>query len=156
MNKPELIKIALDQLLDQFKLSPESFDYHEDMGDFSNKTSAILWEPKIELNGDRVDDPNQYKAIVVTFKPKDNEIACHIFTKNSSSANNSSYRYDLSKSEACTKYSRKFEKLRGNYRRFKKLANLIYQRDRRNENKAFLMKLYGLFPGTMDKHLFGE
>jgi hypothetical protein len=156
MNKPELIKIALDQLLDQFKLSPESFDYHEDVGDYSSKASAILWEPKIELNGDRVDDPNQYKAIVITFKPKDNEMACHIFTKSNPQVGASVSRYDLSKSEACTKYTRRFETFRNNYRKFKKLANLITQRDRRNENKAFLMKLYGLFPATMDKHLFGE
>jgi hypothetical protein len=156
MNKPELIKIALDQLLEQFRASPESFDYHEDMGDYSNKASAILWEPKIELNGDRIDDPNQYKSIVVTFKPKENEMACHIFTKNSATASSGAHRYDLSKSEACTKYSRNFERFRGNYRRFKKLASLIINRDRRNENKAFLMKLYGVFPGTMDKHLFGE
>ena len=158
MNKPELLKIALEQLIEQFKATPESFQYN---GKFWNSFSssgtlhnseAIVWEPKIDVNGSIIDDPNQYKNMVITFTPGLNEMSCLRFNKPKITGS----RYDIAHAEMSTKYCRRLEKYRSNYKKFKYLRNLIIVRNKRHEYRQFLKKLYSIFPGTMDKHLFDK
>jgi hypothetical protein len=158
MDKPELLKIALEQLIEQFKVTPESFYYNatfsntfNSSGTFHN-TEAVVWEPKIDVNGSIIDDPNQYKNIVITFTPGLNEMGCLIFHKDKITGS----KYDAAQAEMSTKYSRRFERCRSNYKKFKYLCNLITTRDKRHEYRQFLTKLYSIFPGTMDKHLFDK
>src|ERR1035437_941962 len=85
MDKYELVGITLQQLIEHFKSSPESFEfYDQNRKPNSSMHPTIFWQPKIQL-GDYmstiVQDPNNNHAVVVSFNMMVNEITCLIFLK---------------------------------------------------------------------------
>lgn len=155
MDKAELIKLTLEQLLEQFKEFPDSFEYAE--GSFP-PTKTVLWEPRVETSdGKIIEDPNNMKSVLVTYNSATAEMACFIFNRaNLTSVGKGISKYESSKAEACIISSRRFEVWRGNFKRLTKLGSLIRRREKMKENKEFLNKLYSVFPGSIDKHLFGK
>jgi len=154
MDKHELIGITIDRLIEHFKDSPESFEYHD--SERKPNTSihpTIFWQPKIQLNDPThvVIDPNNNHAVVVNFNPLNNELTCYLFLKAppNMAGSNGGHSAD------CIMTSHRwFEKYRSNYRKFKKLRNLIIARDKQKENMNYLRKLASVFPDTYDNDLF--
>jgi hypothetical protein len=157
MKKHELIELTLEQLIESFKTSPESFEY-EDQDYSPHKMCAnptIIWQPKFELRdnqGSIVTDPHQKeKTVIVSFNPNTGEMSCYIFNK---AVNNLSSFAGIA-ADAAILSVRNFSKWRSDYRKFSKLSRLIKAKDRTKESDKFLRKLCSVFPGTLDKHILG-
>ena len=161
MDKHELVGITLQQLLEHFKMSPESFEYY----DYTNRPAntnakyhypCILWQPRVQLGdvtSNVVQDPNNSHAVVVSFDESEKTLICYVFLKAPSNLATAS----LPPVADSIMYSkRRFEKWRSNYKKFKKLRDLIKARDKRKENLTYLTKLTSVFPDTMDHHLLDE
>lgn len=154
MHKHELVGMTIQQLIDHFKRSPESFEYYDqDRKPNSSILPTIFWQPKVQL-GDYmstiVQDPNNNHAVVVSYNAMLNELTCYLFLR----APPNMASIASGHAADCTMSSKRwFENWRGNYRKFKKLRNLIIARDKRKENLIYLKKLSSVFPDTMDTHL---
>ena len=156
MDKHELVGMTIQKLIDQFAGSPESFEYHDPSTKTSCMSPTIYWQPKVQL-GDYmstvVQDPNNNHAVVVSFNPILNELTCYLFLKapTSITASNTALSAD------CIMTSKRpFETWRGNYKKFKKLRDLIIAKEKRKENLTYLKKLSSVFPDTMDTHLLDK
>ena len=155
MHKHELVGITIQQLIEHFKISPESFEfYDQDRRPHTSMHPTVFWQPKVQL-GDAsssvVDDPNNGHAVVVSFH--NGELTCYIFLKAPANLQSSSA---CQAADSVVSSARSFEKWRGNYRKFKHLRNLILARDKYRENLIYLKKLSAVFPDTMDSHLLDE
>ena len=156
MDKVELISLALDQLIEQFHDEPNSFDIKESEAGTYNVV-CILWEPRVELDDSHVHDPNNHKAVMVTYNYHMNSMKCIIFNKsNAFSSRSGVERYEGVKADASVECARFLERWRSNHKKFCKLRGLIAMRDKRKENREFLKKLHNVFPGALDKDLFGK
>ena len=157
MDKHELVGMTLRQLIDHFKGSPESFEYYDQYRKpNSSMYPTIYYQPKVQL-GDYmstvVHDPNNSHAVVVMFNTMTNELTCYLFLKAPANF------MGLSGGHAadCVMTSgRPFETLRGNYRKFKKLRDLIVAKDKEKENLVYLKKLSSVFPHTLDAHILDK
>ncbi len=154
MNKHALVELTLEQLLDAFRTSPESFEY-EDSTYTPHKLAgdpAILWQPKCELKDHTIvaDPINDQKAVIVVYNEALSEITCYIFSKAIVSINLAAG--SMADATVTSKHTW-FTIWRGNYRKFDKLRNLIKARDRNKENDRFLRKLNSVFPSALDKHI---
>ncbi len=152
MDKYELVGITIQKLIDHFAGSPESFEYYDsERKPNQSMHPTIFWQPKVQL-GDYmstvVQDPNNSHAVVVNFNPLNNELTCYLFLKAPSNISSiGGHAAD------CVMSSKRwFERYRGNYRKFKKLRDLIIARDKRKENLTYLKKLSSVFPDSMDSH----
>jgi hypothetical protein len=153
MDKHELVGMTIQKLIDHFAGSPESFEYCDQERKHNNSMHpTIFWQPKVQL-GDYmstiVEDPNNNHAVVVNFNPMNNEITCYLFLKAITNLANTN---SVQSADCVITSKRWFEKYRGNYRKFKKLRDLILARDKRKENLTYLKKLSSVFPDTMDTH----
>jgi hypothetical protein len=157
MDKHELVGMTIKQLIEHFKSSPESFEYYDQTRKPNScMQPTIVWQPKVQL-GDYmstvVQDPNNSHAVVVSFNDMVNELTCYLFLK----APTNLVSMNASAIADCIMTSkRSFEKWRGNYRKFKKLRDLIIARDKHKENLTYLKKLSSVFPDTMDTHLLDK
>ena len=157
MDKHELVGMTIQQLIEHFKSSPESFEYYDhDRKHNSSTHPTIFWQPKVQL-GDYmstvVQDPNNNHAVVVNFNPLNNELTCYLFMK---APPNFASLSGGQVADCVMTSARWFERYRGNYRKFIKLKNLIIARDKRKENLTYLKKLSSVFPDTMDTHLLDK
>jgi len=155
MQKHELVGITIQQLIEHFKSSPESFEYYDHNCKPAIMNPTICFQPKVQLgdpSSSTVSDPNNGHAIFVSFN-NDTELTCYLFLKAPQNlmSSNSSYAAD-----SVMTSSRPFEKWRGNYRKFKQLRNLIMARNKYKENLTYLKKLSVVFPDTMDSHLLDK
>jgi hypothetical protein len=150
MDKSELMGLTLDMLIAKFEESPESFEFLG-QGHLNEATHpTIIWQPKIQLSdldSTLVNDPNNASAIMVTFNHVFNEMQCHVFIR----APITTYG---SKADSSIKVCRWFEKWRRNYRKFKKLKQLILNRYKHQEDMEFARHLSSVFPDALDRHLF--
>ena len=84
MDKHELVGITIQQLIEHFKSSPESFEYYDQNKKPHSMQPTIFWQPKVQL-GDYmstvVQDPNNNHAVVISFNPMLNELTCYLFMK---------------------------------------------------------------------------
>lgn len=157
MTKEELVGITIQQLIEHFYNSPESFEYYDqNRKPASSIQPTIFWQPKIQL-GDYlssvVQDPNNNHAVVINFNPLNNELTCYLFLKAPPNFASLSGGFPAD----CVISSRRwFEQYRGNYRKFNKLRKLIVKRDKQLENMNYLKKLSSVFPDTMDAHLLDK
>ena len=146
MDKHELVSLTLDKLIDNFQLSPESFEYVD------NIAPTIVWRPKIELNNSPssmlIHDPNNAHAIVVMFNTHSNEVVCYIFLNAPADP-----LINTGKADCIIGSQRWLEKYRGNYRKLMKLKKLIATRNSQKANLAYVRKLSYIFPDAVDKHL---
>ena len=150
MHKHELVGITIQQLIEHFKTSPESFEfYDQDRKPHYANAPTICFQPKIQLDSliPAVNDPNNSHAVVVSFH-NNKELACYIFLK--APGNLMSLNSCATAADSVTSSSRRFEKWRSNYRKFKYLRNLIMTRDKYKDNLIYLKKLSAVFPDTMD------
>lgn len=153
MEKHNLIGLALDQLIESFAASPECFIYEsrDYTPDYATTIPTIIWQPKIQLKDELIDDPNgDHRSMIISFNPNSGEFNCYIFFR---------YVGKLSdmvgiKADAVMTSRQLFPKLRSNHRKFKKLIRLIKARDLAKENETFLKKLCRVFPTTLDQHIF--
>jgi hypothetical protein len=157
MYKHELVGITIQQLIEHFKTSPESFEYYDvDRKPYHSMHPAIYWQPKVQLgdpSSSIVDDPNNGHAICVSWNANAKELTCFLFLKappNLMSGNSHQA------ADGVVTSCRWFERLRGNYRKFKYLRDMIIARDKYRENLIYLKKLSAVFPDTMDTHLFDK
>lgn len=149
MDKAELVSLTLDKLMDHFRSTPESFEFHSSELGGRSINPTIVWQPKVQLNDSyTVQDPNNVHAIVVTYNGMLNSVTCYVFLKAPP---------DLLKTgivaDCVMNSQRFFETWRGNYRKFRRLRDMIRKRDLRKENMHYLRKLATIFPDTLDKHL---
>lgn len=157
MDKHELVGITIQQLIEHFKSSPESFEYVDSRTrPNTDRHPTIFWQPKVQL-GDYmstvVQDPNNSHAVVVNWNPLNNELTCYLFLKAPANLAGTSG----GQAADCVMSSKRwFEKWRGNYRKFNKLKDLIMERDKRKENLTYLKKLSSVFPDTMDIHILDK
>jgi hypothetical protein len=145
MDKAELVSITLDRLLDHFAISPESFEYND------NVSPTVVWRPKIQqgdLTTNPVYDPNNAHAVVVRWNQLYSAVNCYVFLTAPTDPINSTEKADSSMSS-----QRYFEKWRGNYRKLMKLKGLIQARNIQKANLVYLRKLSSVFPDAVDKHL---
>lgn len=145
MEKAELVGLTLDRLLDHFKMSPESFEFHD------NISPTVVWRPKIEqgdITSNSIYDPNNAHAVIVTYNPHQNEITCYVFLTAPAEPLNATGRADTTMSS-----KRWFETWRSNYRKLMKLKSLIQSREAKKTNLIYLRKLSCIFPDAVDKHL---
>lgn len=150
MEKHELVGITLSRLIENFKVSPESFEF---LDNGSSSNDILIWQPKITLtdkDSTIVQDPNNNHAIIIQFNKLNNELSCHIFLK---PFINITSIY-AQKADSVIFSRRWLEKLRGNYKKFKKLQKLIAKRDRDKESRAYLNKLSSVFPDALDDLIF--
>jgi len=145
MNKAELVNLTLDNLIEHFKVSPESFEFSESVG------PTIVFKPKIQLGDlttDVVHDPNNSHVVVVRWNSFYKHVACYVFitaTKDPLGA--------LGKADVSTQSQRWLEKYRGNYKKLMLLIDLVKDRDNQKANLIYLRKLSTIFPDTMDNHI---
>lgn len=154
MDKHELVKLTIQKLIDHFKSSPESFEFHDqDRNPNRAVHPTIYWQPRVQLNdymSTVIQDPNNCHAVVVNFNPLNNELTCYLFLK----APPNLYSSTGGTVADCTMSSRRwFEKWRGSYRKFTQLRDLIIARDKRKENMNYLKKLSSVFPDAMDRDI---
>ena len=150
MDKHELIKLTLDQLMEHFKLSPESFQYQDSLTNPSKSSfPTIIWQPKVQMGDSVVADPNNNHTVVLTFNEHLEEFKCFIYLK-------TPINLETTPADSVIVSRRSFEKWRRNYKRFIKLKKLILARDTHIENMGFLSKLSSVFPHTMDCYLFKD
>lgn len=155
MTNHELIELAIEQLIKEFKRSPESFSYYDNQyTPNKNFDPTIFWQPKVQLKDDLVNDPNDTgRSIIISIRSLNQEISCYVFSK---------HLPDIKAAEASIADavmlapSRMFEPYRSLHRRFRKLRNLIMKRDKERDNDRFLKKLCKVLPSTFDEHLFGD
>jgi hypothetical protein len=152
MDKHELVGMTIQKLIEHFKMSPESFEYYDSERRPNQAVQpTITWQPKIQLNDHSstvVNDPNNVHAVIVMFNPMINELSCYLFLK----APPNLITNHGTTADCVITSKRAFEKWRGNYRKFKKLRDLIIARDKRRENMDYLRKLSSVFPDAMDGH----
>jgi hypothetical protein len=160
MEKHEIISLTLDQLIERFHLSPESFDYEDPST--PNKmlvNPIIIWQPKFDLGNSVVPDPNnEQKTVIITYSELTSEMSCYIFASTQISLSNLMNTVsNASKTDAVISYKLGvFASFRVNHRKFMKLKKLIQNRERMKENDNFMKKLCKVFPGTLDDHIFGR
>lgn len=156
MTRSELVSLTLDQLIDTFKRNPECFDLEAtELRSFTNVVNdAIMWKHRIEVDKAYVPDPhNPTRAIVVIHNRNADEIQCFIYMSDIKSINNAA----SSKADAeMVSPIGSFRFLDRNYRKFQTLKKLIIRRNKNAEKDKFLSKLYSIFPGTFDDHIFGK
>lgn len=156
MNRCDIVGLTLDQLLENFPLSPESFDY-EDMHYTPHKNTShptIIWQPKVELKDGVVPDPNnEVKTIVVWYNENLSELNCAIIPGPATSWRSVAMLVGATDIN-CPITG--IIALNSHYRKFMKLKRLIMAKDQMKHNNDFLKKLHSIFPGTFDKHIFGK
>jgi hypothetical protein len=155
MNRYELVGMTIQNMIDRFKTSPESFTFCDSQSKHNRCVyPTIVWQPRIQLsdNSAAVMDPNNNSAVVIVFNTFANDLSCYVFLK--APINPTTWVPHMADSVAVS--DRWFEKLRGNYRKFKKLRNLVRVRDRNMENLLYLNKLSSVFPDTLDSHLLDK
>jgi hypothetical protein len=156
MDKHELVGLTLQKLIEHFKSSPESFEYYDHERKPNQAVQpTIVWQPKVQLNdylSSVVNDPNNMHAVVVSFNNTLNELTCYLFLK----APTNLISNQVSVADCVMTSKRAFEKWRSNYRKFKKLRDMIIDRDKKRENLAYLRKLSSVFPDAMDSHLLDK
>lgn len=157
MQKVELIELTLDQLLETFKTSPESFDYKDrcSPGSDSWPYQTIIWQPKFQLKtdnlGDIIADPNNLpKTVAVYFNHHMGDMQVLIFNKSFITAADMT----VAKADSYIACIQWFPTWRAPYRKMMRLKRLIEARNVHRENDAFLRKLYSIFPGSLDRQLF--
>lgn len=153
MNKHELINLTLKQLIERFRMSPESFEYSGPDVDVSGNSDYIIWQPKVILSDSdlsTITDPNNNHAIIIQFNHSAAEFSCYIFL-NPPPDLKSIY---AAKADCLIHSKRSFEKFRGNYKKFKKLKNMILKKYANKENRSYLKKLSSVFPDIMDDYMF--
>lgn len=154
MDKNELIALTLKKLIEHFKGSPESFEYHDqDRKPNTASQPTIYWQPKVQLNdymSTVVQDPNNCHAVVVTFNNHLNELTCYLYLK---APKNLSGNYGGMSPDCVITSRRWFERWRGHYSRFCRLRELILDRDKQKENLNYLNKLASVFPDAVDDHI---
>lgn len=157
MSKSEIISLTLDQLLDRYDKTPESFEYVGDDSKVTNKVKLymdnIIWQTKIPSGSGLMDDPlNEPKTIVVTYSDVEKSLTVRIFNKTFETLS----AIEGQRCDAHMEYRNYFMPLRANYRKYLKLKQKIFQYQQREEAKSFLRKLSNIFPTALDSHIFGE
>jgi hypothetical protein len=155
MKKWELIGLTLEQLLEQHKQTPESFEYADKDYPVTGQggNPLIYWQPKVDLKSSVVPDPNEsQKAVIITYNELTGRLVCYIYSNIVPGLKAMEGR----NADATVIDDRKFMKWRSNWHKFNKLAEAIKEHDRSKENDTFLKKLFSIFPGTLDKHLLGD
>jgi hypothetical protein len=156
MTRHELVGLTLDQLIEAFKANPECFDLEcTELKSFVGGTNeAIMWKHRVEVDKSYMPDPhNPARTVVVINNKHAEEIQCFIFMSALTSINNAaSSKADADMSSPVGI----FRFLDKNHKKFKKLKNMIVKREKNKECDKFLSKLYAIFPGTFDDHIFGK
>jgi|GEM_PF-4723055 len=155
MTNHELIELALEQLIEEFKRSPESFSYYDNQYTPNRQFEpTIFWQPKIQLKDDLMNDPNDMgRSVIICIRSLTKEMSCYVFSR---------YLSDIKAAEASTPdasmiaHARFFETYRSMFRKFRKLRNMIMKRDKERDNEKFLKKLCKVLPATFDDHLLGD
>jgi len=156
MTRSELVTLTLDQLLVTFKANPECFDLElTDTKSFSNVINdAIVWKHRIEQESSFIADPhNPARTVIVVHNKATEEIQCFIYMTDIKNVNSMNSLKADAEMVAQIGTIRLFD---ANYRRFMQLKKLIQKRNKDKEKDKFLSKLYSIFPGTFDDHIFGK
>ena len=158
MSRNELVGITIQQLIEHFKRSPESFEYydHDSKPSSQQMQPTIFFQPKVQLSdymSTIVEDPNNNHAVIVSFNQINNELTCYLFLKAPINLQSNSSN---PVADSVVSSRQWFEKWRGNYRKFNKLRKLILDRDKRKENLTYLKKLAYVFPDTLDSDLLDK
>jgi len=155
VDKHELIGMTIQQLIEHFKSSPESFEYYDrDTKSNNSVHPTIVFQPKIQLTDSAtiIRDPNNNHAVIVVFHEMSSELLCYLFSK--APPNLSSLGVVVAD---CTISSKQyFIRWRSNYKKFNKLRDLILKRDSNREASEYLDKLSSVFPDSGDENIIGK
>jgi hypothetical protein len=150
MTKSDIISAALDELLERFHSNPEAFDYTKAL---MSEGEYIVWRTIINSSNQTIYDPtSQQRTVIVTFDANDNLMSVRIYNQ----CNLSNSMLHGITPDANIESKKIFKGLRRNYRKFRKLRELILNEQAHKEAKSFLKKLSSAFPSLLDKHIFGK
>lgn len=155
MMKSEIISAALDELIEKFYMSPESFELvaYNEYTTIQDNLDSIIWRTKINSGELLIEDPTtQQRTILVEHLIKNKIIRVAIFNN----CNWTSSILHNAKSDATIESKKLFMRFSSNYRKFNKLKNLIKNHNENKETREFLKKLSTSLPGVIDNHIFGK
>lgn len=141
---------ALDQLIEKFHDSPDSFEYHS-----GEHSESVVWQTKLNIADQTIKDPNATeRTILVTWSEYDKALTIHIFNEafeNTERLWSSAIQFD-----AKLKLSRLLERFRTPRWKFKKLVKLAKRHREHRKTKEFLNKMSSVFPTMLDHFLIGK
>lgn len=148
MTKSDIMSNSLDQLIEKFHSSPESFEYVD-----GGNSESVMWQTKINLSDNMISDPTAYqRTILVTWSSYDKTLALRIYNETFDSFT----KIDDKRSDAKLSLSRPFEKYRSNYKKFRTLIKLTQEQREHKKTKEFLTKLSSVFPTILDHFILGK
>lgn len=157
VTKSEIIGQTLDQLIDIFHKKPDSFQYVGDESADSNRLRIyhdnIIWQTLIRADGKLIDDPNEPpKTIVVTFSKLESNISICAYNRTFTNIQ----EINIAKADAYIESTKTFKRFRKNYKKFKKIRNLILRHSESRKANDFFYQMSKVFPVMLDKHILGK
>lgn len=158
MTKTEIISLTLDELLDKFTQSPESFEHTDTINvaylSADLNSEFILWQTKIISGDDLIEDPtSQQRTIVVYYNSKEGYIKIYLYN------NTGIGHYAIapgSKYDAVVESKKFFKRFGKNARKFNRLKKMITEYKENKEAHEFLKKMSTTFPALLDQFILGK
>lgn len=150
MTKAQLMNLVLDQLLEQAKESPESFELLEPPASVNN---SIVWKPKVrskvDPSGPALTDPlNTGPCVIITYNTHMDSMSCNIGKSIIIAAG--------APPDAQIDIKSHWIKWSPAYRKYNKLLETIQDHSRNKESMKFLKKFMDVFPGAFENNLLGK